>query len=86
MSVSEVPKKKRKRSPKSLRREIRERLALIDDTDVLRMILKIVRDNEPKMPEELVKKLKASDRAVAEGRVHSHEDVMKWAEQWLSEH
>ena len=84
-AVLERPKTGR-RSAKSLQREIRNRVDCIDDREVLREILKFVRKMEPEMPEELARKLEESDRAVAEGRVHSHEDVMKWAKQWLSEH
>jgi len=83
-AVLERPKT-RKRSATSLQREIRNRVDCIHDKDILRAILRYVLKVEPENP-ELERKLEESDRAVAEGRVHSHEDVMKWAEQWLSEH
>ena len=85
VAVLEKPKT-RKRSARSLQREIRNRLNLIDDTDSLRAILRLVIKKEPEMPEELVKKLEASERSIAEGRTIPHEEVMERARQWLTEH
>jgi len=85
VAVLEKPKT-RKRSARSLQREIRNRLNLIDDTDSLRAILRLVIKKEPEMPEELVKKLEAAERDIAEGRVISNEEFMKWAEQRLQKH
>ena len=85
VAVLEKPKT-RKRSAKSLQREIRNRVDCIYDREILREILRFVRKVEPEMPDELARKLEESDRAVAEGRIHTHEEVMKWAKQWLSEH
>jgi len=86
-TVLERPKaRKRKRSATSLQREIRNRVDCIYDTDVLRTILRVVRDNEPEMPEELLKRLEASDRSIAEGRTIPHEEVMERAQKWLAEH
>ncbi|MCL2305566.1 MAG: hypothetical protein FWC43_09505 [Planctomycetaceae bacterium] len=87
MSVMVLEKPKtRKRSAKSLQREIRNRLNLIDDTDSLRAILRLVIKLEPEMPEELVRRLEASDRSFAEGRGIPHEEVMERARKWLAEH
>ena len=74
--------KTRERSAKSLKREIRERLHLIDDTDALRAILRLVIKKEPEMPEELVRMLEASDRSIAEGRGIPHEVVMERVGKW----
>jgi hypothetical protein len=84
-TVLEKPKT-RKRSATSLRREIRDRLDIIDDTDSLRAILRLVIKKEPEMPEELVRQLEAADRDIVEGRVISNEEFMKWAEQRLQKH
>jgi len=84
-AVLERPKT-RKRSARSLQREIRNRLNLIDDTDSLRAILRLVIQSEPKMPEELRKKLEAAKRDIAEGRVISNEEFMKWFEQRQQKH
>jgi len=83
-AVLERPKK-RQRSVRSLQREIRDRLYLIDDADSLRDILRLVIKSEPEMPEELVRALEASDRDFAEGRSSSHEEVMKRIKKWLAE-
>jgi len=76
--VLERPKS-RKRSARSLKREICNRLNIIDDTDSLRTILRVVIKMEPEMPEELVRRLEASDRSIAEGRTIPHEEVMERA-------
>ncbi len=87
MATTELEKPKtRKRSAKSLRNEIRDRLKSIDDTDFLRGMLLLVRDKEPDLPDELLKKLEAGERDIAEGRVISNEEFVKWVEQKLSEH
>jgi hypothetical protein len=59
---------------------------LIDDTDSLRAILRLVIKKEPEMPEELVRRLEASERSFAEGRGIPHEEVMERARKWLAEH
>ena len=79
-TVLERPKT-RKRSATSLRREIRNRLNIIDDADSLRTILRLVIKMEPEMPEELVRMLEEGDRDIAEGRVHSNEEMIKWFEE-----
>jgi len=84
-TVLERPKA-RKRSARSLKREICERLNIIDDTDSLRAILRLVIKKEPEMPEELRKRLEASDRSIAEGRTIPHEEVMERVQKWLAEH
>ena len=84
-TVLERPKT-RKRSARSLKREICERLNIIDDTDSLRAILRLVIKKEPEMPEELRKRLEASDRSIAEGRTIPHEEVMERVQKWLAEH
>ena len=84
-TVLERPKA-RKRSARSLKREICERLNIIDDTDSLRAILRLVIKKEPEMPEELRKRLEASDRSFAEGRSIPHEEVMERVQKWLAEH
>lgn len=87
MATTEVEKPKtRKRSAKSLRNEIRERLTAIEDTNFLRGVLLLVRDKEPELPEELLKKLEEGERDIAEGRVHTNEELNAWAEQWFREH
>ena len=81
--------KTRKRSAKSLKREIRDRLWQTDDPDVLWTVLKFIRKTVPKLPElpeELVKALEASKRSVEEGRGIPHEVVMERAKKWLAEH
>ena len=84
--LEKQPPRKRKRSARSLQREIRNRLNLIDDTDSLRAILRLVIKKEPEMPEELLRMLEASDRDFAEGRSRSHEEVMERARKWSTEH
>jgi len=77
-AVLEKPKN-RKRSARSLRREIRDRLWGTDDPDVLRAVLGFVRSNVPELPElpeELVKQLEEAKRDIAEGRGIPHEEVM----------
>ena len=81
VAVLERPKN-RKRSARSLRREIRDRLWGTDDPDVLRAILGFVRSNVPELPElpeELVKQLEEAKRDIVEGRVISNEEFMEWA-------
>ena len=81
----ERPKtRKRPRSAKSLKREIYDRLWGTDDPEILRTVLKFIRKTVPElpdMPEELLKKLEASDRDFAEGRFHSNEEMIKWFEE-----
>ena len=87
-AVLERPKT-RKRSARSLRREIRDRLWGTDDTDILWAVLGFVRRHVPELPElpeELVKQLEEAKRDIAEGRVISNEEFMKWAEQRLQKH
>ena len=84
-TVLERPKT-RKRSAKSLKREIRNRLNIIDDVDSLRTILRLVIKMEPEMPVELVKRLEEAERSIAEGRGIPHEVVMERARKWLAEH
>ena len=83
-AVLERPKT-RKRSARSLQREIRNRVDCIHDKDILRAILRYVLKVEPENP-ELERKLEAAKRDIDEGRVISNEEFMKWVEQWLSEH
>jgi len=78
--------KTRKRSATSLQREIRNRVDCIHDKDILRAILRYVLKVEPEAPEELIRGLEASERDFAEGRSHSHEEVMERARKWLAEH
>jgi len=88
VAVLEKPKT-RKRSARSLRREIRDRLWGTDDTDILWAVLGFVRRHVPELPElpeELVKQLEEAKRDIAEGRVISNEEFMKWAEQRLQKH
>jgi len=85
-TVQERPKTRKKRSARSLKREIYDRLNIIDDKDSLRTILKLIIKMEPEMPEELIRTLEASDRDFAEGRSSSHEEVMERARKWLAEH
>ena len=84
-AVLERPKT-RKRSAKSLKREIRNRLNIVDDTDSLRAILRLVIKSEPPMPKELVRMLEEAKRDIAEGRVISNEEFMKWFEQRSPKH
>ena len=84
-TVLERPKT-RKRSARSLKREIYDRLWQTEDPDILRAVLKFIRKTVPEMPagpEELEKRLKEAKRDIAEGRVISNEEFMKWAEQKL---
>ena len=89
-TVLEKPKTlKRKRSAKSLKREIYDRLWGTDDPEVLRTVLKFIRKTVPELPElpeELVKQLKAAERSIAEGKTIPHEKVMERAKKWLAEH
>jgi len=76
--------KARKRSARSLKREIYDRLWQTEDPDILRTVLKFIRKTVPEMPagpEELEKKLEEAKRDIAAGRVHSNEDMIKWFEQ-----
>ena len=82
--VLEKPKT-RKRSARSLQREIRNRVDCIHDKDILRAILRDVLKVEPENP-ELERKLEAAKRDIDEGRVISNEEFMKWAEQRLQKH
>jgi len=87
-TVLERPKA-RKRSARSLKREIYDRLWQTEDPDILRAVLKFIRKTVPEMPdgpEELEKILKEAKRDIAEGRTIPHEEVMKWAREWLAEH
>ena len=84
--LEKPPTRKHKRSARSLQREIRNRLNLIDDTDALHAILRLVIKREPEMPEELVRRLEASDRSIAEGRTIPHEEVMEHFRQRFKEY
>ena len=87
-AVLERPKT-RKRSARSLKREIKDILWFTDDPEILQDVLRFFRKKVPefrKAPKELVKALEASDRSFAEGRGIPHEEVMKRIKKWLSEH
>ena len=78
--------KARKRSARSIKREIYDRLWQTEDPDILRAVLRFIRKTVPEMPdgpEELDKKLEEAKRDIAAGRVISNEEFMKWAEQKL---
>jgi len=84
-TVLERPKS-RKRSARSLKREIYDRLWQTDDPDLLRVVLKFIRKTVPEMPEppeELTQMLKEAKRDIVEGRVISNEEMIKWVEQRL---
>jgi len=87
-AVLERPKK-RQRSARSLKREIRDRLWQTDDPEILWNVLKFIRKTVPELPElpkELVKQLKEAKCDVEKGRFLTHEEFMKWAKQWIREH
>jgi hypothetical protein len=90
MSTTLLEKSKtRKRSAKSLKREIQDRLWVTDDPETLWAILKFIRKVTPewsKMPKELAKQLREAKRDVAEGRYLSNEECMKWVEHRKQKH
>ena len=78
-TVLERPKA-RKRSARSLKREIRDRLAWIDDKDFLRAIVLLVRDKQEtplEIPEELQQRIEEGKKQLAAGQGIPFEAVMK---------
>jgi len=87
-AVLERPKK-RQRSARSLKREIKDILWFTDDPEILQDVLRFFRKKVPefrKLPKELARRLEASRRDIAEGRTIPHEEVMERARKWLAEH
>jgi len=69
-TVLEGPKT-RKRSARSLKREIYDRLVGIDDTDFLRAIALLMRDKQEtplEIPEELQRRIEEGKRQLAAGQ------------------
>ncbi len=79
---------RKKRSGKSLRNEIRERLLQIDDIGFLEAMLVFVQTRQDvpiKLSPVMLQAIDDAERDDAEGKLCSHEDVMKEVRQWLAE-
>lgn len=86
--MATIELKTRKRSAKALRNEIRSRITQIDDTEFLEAMLLFVQtrqDVPTKLSPEMLKAIEEAEQDDAEGRLCSHEEVMKEARQWLLE-